>query len=153
MTFGMWWIYFVMPSGPLLHAHRERSFGWGYGHIPLFGATVAVGAGLHVAAYYIEHDTHLSAVGMLATVAIPLAVYVLMVYLLYMQISRTYDPFHLLLLALSAVVLGGSMLLAAAGVDVFWCLLLLAATPWVTVVGYETIGHRHNQDVLDSLAE
>ena len=153
MTFGMWWIYFVMPSGPLLHAHRERSFGWGYGHIPLFGATVAVGAGLHVAAYYIEHDTHLSAVGMLATVAIPLAVYVLMIYLLYMQISRTYDPFHLLLLALSAVVLGGSMLLAAAGVDVFWCLLLLAATPWVTVVGYETIGHRHNQDVLDSLAE
>ena len=153
MTFGMWWIYFVMPSGPLLHAHRERSFGWGYGHLPLFGATVAVGAGLHVAAYYIEHDTHLSAVGMLATVAIPLAVYVLMVYVLYMQISRTYDPFHLLLLALSAVVLGGSMLLAAAGVDVFWCLLLLAATPWVTVVGYETIGHRHNQDVLDSLAE
>ena len=153
MTFGMWWIYFVMPSGPLLHAHRERSFGWGYGHLPLFGATVAVGAGLHVAAYYIEHDTHLSAVGMLATVAIPLAVYVLMVYVLYMQISRTYDPFHLLLLALSAVILGGSMLLAAAGVDVFWCLLLLAATPWVTVVGYETIGHRHNQDVLDSLAE
>ena len=60
MTFGMWWIYFVVPERPLLHAHRERSFGWGYGHIPLFGATVAVGAGLHVAAYYIEHDTHLS---------------------------------------------------------------------------------------------
>jgi low temperature requirement protein LtrA len=153
MTFGMWWIYFVMPSGPLLDAHRERSFGWGYGHLPLFGATVAVGAGLHVAAYYIEHDTHLSAVGMLATVAIPLGVYVLMVYLLYMQISRTYDPFHLILLALSGVVLGGSMLLAAAGADVFWCLLLLAATPWVTVVGYETVGHRHNQDVLDSLVE
>jgi low temperature requirement protein LtrA len=153
MTFGMWWIYFVVPSGPLLHAHRERSFGWGYGHIPLFGATVAVGAGLHVAAYYIGHDTHLSAVATLATVAIPLAVYVLMVFVLYMQISRTYDPFHLILLALSAVVLGGSMLLAVAGVDVFWCLLLLAATPWVTVVGYETIGHRHNQDVLDSLVE
>ncbi len=153
MTFGMWWIYFVVPSGPLLDAHRERSFGWGYGHLPLFGATVAVGAGLHVAAYYIEHDTHLSAVATLSTVAIPLAVYVLMIFLLYMQITRTFDPFHVILLVFSGVVVAASMLLAVAGVDVFWCLLLLAATPWVTVVGYETIGHRHNQYVLDSLVE
>ena len=41
----------------------------------------------------------------------------------------------------------------AAGVDLFWCLLVLAASPWVTVVGYETIGHRHNQEVLDSLVD
>ena len=57
LTFGMWWTYFVIPSGDLLHAHRERSFGWGYGHIPLFGAIVAVGAGLHAAAYYLEHHS------------------------------------------------------------------------------------------------
>ena len=24
LTFGMWWIYFVIPSGDLLHAHRAR---------------------------------------------------------------------------------------------------------------------------------
>ena len=61
MTFGMWWIYFVIPSGDLLHAYRSRVFGWGYGHIPLFGAVVAVGAGLHAAAYYLEHHSALSA--------------------------------------------------------------------------------------------
>jgi low temperature requirement protein LtrA len=34
LTFGMWWTYFVIPCGDILHAHRERGFGWGYGHIP-----------------------------------------------------------------------------------------------------------------------
>ena len=29
-----------------------------------------------------------------------------------------------------------------------WCLLVLALTPWVTVVGYELRGHRHNEEVL-----
>src|SRR3954464_3804646 len=24
LTFGMWWTYFTVPSGDLLHAHRER---------------------------------------------------------------------------------------------------------------------------------
>ena len=43
LPFGMWWIYFVIPNGELLHAYRSRSFGWSYGHIPLFGAIVAVG--------------------------------------------------------------------------------------------------------------
>ena len=37
LTFGVWWTYFVIPHGHLLSAHRERSFGWGYWHIPLFG--------------------------------------------------------------------------------------------------------------------
>jgi low temperature requirement protein LtrA len=26
LTFGMWWIYFMLPSAPILHAHRDRSF-------------------------------------------------------------------------------------------------------------------------------
>ena len=27
LTFGMWWVYFILPSGAMLHARRERSFG------------------------------------------------------------------------------------------------------------------------------
>ena len=38
--------------------------------------------------------------------------------------------------------------MAAAGDAVVWCLLVLALTPWVTVVGYETVGHRHGDRVL-----
>jgi len=42
---AQWWIYFVMPCGVILTRRRDRSFGWGYRHIPIFGAVVAVGAG------------------------------------------------------------------------------------------------------------
>jgi low temperature requirement protein LtrA len=151
LTFGMWWIYFVMPCGQILEHHRERSFGWGYGHIPLFGAVVATGAGLHVAAYLVEGETKLDVFDTLLTTAIPLAVYVLGIFLLYAYLSRTVDPFHFLLIGVSALVLGASVALAASGVAIEWCLLVLALVPWVTVVGYETIGHRHNAEVIADL--
>ena len=148
MTFGMWWVYFVVPSGVLLARHRERSWGWGYGHIVLFGALVAVGAGLHAAAYHVEEHSELGVPGTLLTVAVPLAVYVLSFYALYAHLVRAYDPFHLLLVAVSVGVLGASVVLAVAGAPLVWCLVVLALTPWVTVVGYETVGHRHGNQVL-----
>src|SRR3712207_5332376 len=148
MTFGMWWVYFVVPSGVLLARHRERSWGWGYGHIVLFGALVAVGAGLHAAAYHVEEHSELGVPGTLLTVAVPLAVYVLAFYALYAHLVRAYDPFHLLLVAVSVGVLAASVVLAVAGAPLVWCLVVLALTPWVTVVGYETVGHRHGNQVL-----
>jgi low temperature requirement protein LtrA len=153
LTFGMWWIYFVMPCGAILERRRERSFGWGYGHIPLFAAVVATGAGLHVAAYLVEDKTELDVLDTLLTTAIPLAIYVLAIYLLYTYLSRTVDPFHFLLIGASAVLLGASVAMAAAGVSIEWCLLVLSLVPWVTVVGYETVGHRHNAQVIADLGD
>ncbi len=150
LTFGIWWTYFVVPCGELLAARREeRAFGWGYGHIVLFGAIVAVGAGLHVAAYYLEHHTELGVTATVLTVAVPVAVYVASLYVIYSTLTRTFDPFHMLLVAGSAVCIVAAVLLA--GTSVTWALVVLAATPWVTVVGYELVGHRHNADVLDHL--
>jgi low temperature requirement protein LtrA len=153
LTFGMWWIYFIVPCGEILHAHRERSFGWGYGHIPLFGATVAVGAGLHVAAYHVEHKTLLGTNATVLTVAVPVAAYVLGIFLLYAALTRSFDPFHLLLIAGSAAVVVASVVMARSGVSMEWCIAVLALTPWVTVLGYETVGHRHNEQVLAALQE
>jgi len=151
LTFGMWWTYFVIPSAHILDARRERSFGWGYGHIPLFGAVAAVGAGLHVAAYSIEETSALGATATLLTVAIPLAVFVLGIYAIYSVLTRSVDPFHAWLIVGSVVVMAGALVLSAAGLDLVWSLLVLAATPWVTVVGYELRGHRHNAEVLADL--
>jgi low temperature requirement protein LtrA len=153
LTFGMWWIYFVLPWGAILERRRERSFGWGYGHIPLFGSVVAAGAGLHVAAYLVEDKTELDVLDTLLTTAVPVAVYVLGIFLLYTYLSRTVDPFHFLLIGLSAAQLGASVAMAAAGVSIEWCLLALALVPWVTVIGYETVGHRHNARVIDELSD
>ena len=153
VTFGMWWLYFVVPSGDILHVRRERSFGWGYGHIPLFGATVAVGAGLHVAAYRLENLSELGDVGTLLAVAIPLGIYVAVAFLLYLQLTRSADAFHLVVVLVSAVVLAAGVAMVAVGAPLTWSLMVVALTPWVTVVGYETVGHRHNEAVLARLQE
>lgn len=149
LTFGMWWMYFVLPAGEILHRHRERSFGWGYGHVPLFAAIAGTGAGLHVAAYYIEHVAHIGAVATVLTVAVPVGVYILMVFVLYSVLVRETDSFHWLLLAGSAVLITVPVLLAAAGVSMAVCLVVLMLAPVVTVVGYETVGHRHQAAVLE----
>lgn len=151
LTFGLWWTYFVVPCGDLLHAHRERSFGWGYGQIPLIAAVVAVGAGLHVAAYYLEHHSKLSVTGTVLSVAVPVAVYIAGLFLLYAALTRTFDPFHMILLAGSTALVIAPVLMAAGGVSLEWCLAVLALVPWVTIVGYETVGHRHNERVLAAL--
>ncbi|UUW91305.1 low temperature requirement protein A [Pimelobacter simplex] len=151
LTFGIWWSYFVIPFADILHAHRERSFSFGYGHMPLFGSIVAVGAGLHVGAYYLSHEYHIGLVGSVLSVAIPVALFTVFLYAGYTVQTRSFDSLHVVLLAISAALVVGSVLLAAAGVALVWCLLVVALTPWVTVVGYELRGYRHNLRVLGSL--
>jgi Bacterial low temperature requirement A protein (LtrA) len=143
LTFGMWWTYFVVPQADLLHAHRERSFFFGYFHIVTFGAIVSTGAGLHAAAYYIEHHSKLGSVETVLSVAVPVGVYILSVYILYAWLVRTVDVFHVLLVVLTGVVLAAAVLLAGAGISMANCLLVVTLAPMVTVLGYETLGHRH----------
>jgi low temperature requirement protein LtrA len=143
LTFGLWWIYFTVPAAEVLHVHRERAFPWGYGHILIFGSIAATGAGLHVAAYYIGHEAHIGATATVLTVAVPLAVYVLALFALYTFLVRALDPFHIALLAGTAAVLVLPVLLATMGAPMAVCLVVLMLAPLVTVIGYETIGHRH----------
>lgn len=151
LTFGLWWGYFAVPSAEVLHAHRERSFAFGYGHIPLFGAIVAIGAGLHVAAYYLDGEAHLTRTGTLLTVAVPVVAATVVFYAGYAVMTRTFDVFHVVLLALTAVVIAAAVLMAMGGTGLVWCLLVLSLAPWVTVVGYEAFGYRHHVEVLDDL--
>lgn len=148
LTFGMWWTYFVVPHSDLLRAHRERSFFFGYFHILTFGAIVATGAGLHAAAYYIEHHSKLGSVETVLSVALPVGLYILSVYILYAWLVRTVDAFHLLLIALTVAVLGLAVWLAAAGISMANCLLVVTLAPMVSVVGYEALGHRHAAEAI-----
>ena len=152
LTFGMWWSYFVVPQAELLHAHRDRSFWFGYLPIVMFGAIVATGAGLHVAAYYIEHHSKLGSVETVLAVALPVGLYIVSIYALYMVIVRKVDAFHILLLVLTAVVLAIAVWLADAGYSMANCLLVVTLAPLVTVIGYEVLGHRHAaQAIAESL--
>lgn len=148
LTFGMWWCYFLLPAGEILHEHRTRAFRWGYGNLPILAALVATGAGLHVAALFIEHEAHIGSVATVLTLAIPVAIYLGGIYLIYMGLLVDRDSFHLLLIGLTAVVLVIGPLLAALGVPMAVCLLVVTIAPAITVVGYELVGHRHIAEAL-----
>ena len=66
---------------------------------------------------------------------------------------RHIDPFHLGLLIGTAGVLVLAVVLAGAGLSMAWCLIVLALAPVVTVVGYETVGHRHQESVLTRMKQ
>jgi low temperature requirement protein LtrA len=151
LTFGCWWMYFSVPWAEPLVRHRERGFTFGYGHLAIFAPLAAMGAGLHVAAYSLEGEAEIGATATVLSVVIPVAIFALVFYALYSALFRTSDAFHLILLAGMAALLAMSVVLAVAGAGVPLCLVVLALAPVVTVVGYETLGHRHMGDALRRL--
>jgi low temperature requirement protein LtrA len=151
LTFGCWWAYFVIPWAEPLVRHRDRAWAFGYGHLVVFAALAAMGAGLHVAAYRLEGEAAISETATLVAVAIPVAIYTLMFYALYAVVMHTRDPFHLGLLLGTAAVLVLAVVLSVAGVGIEICLLVVTAAPVVTIVGYEAVGHRHVERALTRL--
>jgi low temperature requirement protein LtrA len=151
LAFGCWWMYFAVPWAVPLVRHRWRGFPFGYGHLFIFGSLAAMGAGLHVAAYALEGEAKIGATGVVLSVAIPVAIYTAVFYALYAVLFQARDPFHLYLLAGMAALLVLAVVLAATGVEVAICLLVLALAPAVTVVGYERLGHRHLADAIERL--
>jgi low temperature requirement protein LtrA len=148
LTFGIWWVYFVVPSAEVLHRHRERSFVWGYGQMVVITAIVATGAGLHVAAYFIEHKTAIGSLATLLATAIPVAVFLAATYALYAYLLQRFDTFHIALLLATTAVIAAAIVAARLGVDMAVCLTILMLAPAVSVVGYEALGHRHLADAL-----
>jgi low temperature requirement protein LtrA len=151
LTFACWWMYFAVPWAAPLVRHRERAFRFGYGHLLIFSALAAMGAGLHVAALSLEEEAKIGATGTVLSVAIPFAIYAAAFYALYSVLMRAYDPFHLGLIAAMTAIVILSVVLAASGVSIAACLVVLALAPAVTVVGYETLGHRHMAEALEQL--
>lgn len=148
LTFGMWWVYFIVPQSRVLTVRRDLSFRFGYLHLAVFGAIVATGAGLHAAAYYVEHHSELDAVSTVLAVAIPIAIYITVVYLLYMSLIRTRIAFNLVLLALTAAVLVAAVVLVSRGMSMANALLIVMLAPAVSVVGYEVRGWRHAEEAI-----
>ncbi|MRG61486.1 low temperature requirement protein A [Agromyces sp. CFH 90414] len=148
LAFGLWWVYFTMPSGKVLARFRPRGFVWGYLHYFIFLALAATGAGLHVAAYEIEGVAHIGIVEALATVAMPVALFLVALFTIYSLLLRQFDPFHIWLFVGSVVVLGIALVAVALGASFGTGILITAASPFVIVVGYETVGHRHQAEAL-----
>ncbi|MGW6463243.1 low temperature requirement protein A [Streptomyces rubiginosohelvolus] len=149
LTFGMWWVYFTTPFGEVLERRRNRGYLFGYGHIPLFIGVAGAGAGLHVAGLYLEHHAEIPETTVVLALALPVALYLLVVYLLHALLLSAADRFHLLLIGLTLAVLLAACLLAVTGAPLAVCLIVVMLAPFVTVIGYETIGREHQRRVLE----
>ena len=86
LVFALWWLYFLQPAGEGLAASRERSYVWGYGHYGVFAALAAVGAGLETAVEHSGHHAAASAVAVGYAVAVPVAVFLILVWALHVPI-------------------------------------------------------------------
>jgi low temperature requirement protein LtrA len=133
LAFGMWWIYFMLPAGRALHLRRHRSYLFGYGHIPIFAAIAATGAGLHVAAYFIDHEAHITAAVAVASIAVPVALFKLSLTWLY-SVMVGADRTIITVAACVLVALAGSVGLAAAGASVPVCLLVIVLALGASIV-------------------
>jgi low temperature requirement protein LtrA len=146
----MWWLYFTLPSAEVLHRHRRLGFRWGYAHIAVFMTIAATGAGLHVAAYFLEHDSAWGPVGVVAATAVPVAAFGLCLGALYgvlVGVDRT-----ALINGLAALVLlGAAVVLAALGVGVPWCLLVVMLAPVPTILSDERVLARRREERLAAL--
>jgi low temperature requirement protein LtrA len=153
LTFACWWMYFAVAwVEPLVRRPgRWSGFVFGYGHLAIFAPLAAMGAGLHVAAYMLEGEAQIGAVGTVLSVVIPFGIFALAFYAVYSVLMHTGDPFHLWLLIATGAVLALAVVLAGAGVSVPVCLLVVVLAPVVTVVGFETLGQRHMADAVGRL--
>ena len=82
IVYSMWWVYFDRPVHDLLTSLRKGIL-WGYGHYLVFAAAAAVGAGLAVTVDQVTHRAEVSAVTAGMAVAIPVAVYLICLWVLH----------------------------------------------------------------------
>ncbi|WP_225438124.1 low temperature requirement protein A [Candidatus Frankia nodulisporulans] len=82
IVFAMWWVYFARPAHEVL-VSSAAAFRWGYGHYFVFASAAAVGAGLAALVDQVSHHSELGAPAAVATVAVPVAVFLAAVTLLH----------------------------------------------------------------------
>ena len=76
IIFGLWWLYFMEPSGDGLASHRSLAFYWGYGHYVIFAALGAFGAGIEVVMRSVGAHALVPPVLAAYAMAGPIAIYV-----------------------------------------------------------------------------
>lgn len=100
IVYAMWWIYFDRPEEHLLDS-LPTAIAWSYAHLPVFAAVAAVGAGLVVAIEEASGHAHLGWTAVGLTVAVPLVVYLIALWGLYIALLR--DRFHRAVVPLTAI--------------------------------------------------
>ncbi|WP_082478343.1 low temperature requirement protein A [Microbacterium sp. Leaf320] len=135
-AFALWWTYFMLPSARILAVRRSRALLWGYAHILVFGSIAAIGAGLHVIGYAFGDEYHVSTFTAIASVAIPVVVFMVTLYLLHAWLVSAL-PKNALLQVIVLALPVAAMFFAAIGWPLWVCLLIVTISPVAVVVRFE----------------
>ena len=105
LVFGLWWSYFKHSASEQLRLSLPTALLWGYGHYLVFASVAALGAGLQVVIDTIGHASHVSPVFAAFTVAVPVAVFLVVLGTLSARLDRRVPTEIRLVLATAALVL------------------------------------------------
>ncbi|MGO4340295.1 low temperature requirement protein A [Pedococcus sp. 2YAF34] len=120
IVFSLWWLYFKRDHVDLIGHGRTMTWVFSYSHVLVFAAVAAVGAALAAAVDVVEHQSAVSSRSVAFALAVPVAVYSVVLGLLHGaadRSARTAVP----ALSLAAVVLA----VAALGLDMPLAVLLI----------------------------
>jgi hypothetical protein len=118
--------------------------------MPIFAAIAATGAGLHVVAYYVDHEAHISAAAAVASIAVPVALFKVSLTALFSYMLGV-DRAILAGTGGVVVLLAGSVGLAAVGVSVPVCLLVIVLALAISIVIDERRGAERSEAALHRL--
>lgn len=138
ITFAVWWTYFCIPFGSLLARYPKRAYVFGNGHILVFIAIAAIGAGLRVTGRALAGQTDLGHAAVTATVALPVGFYLLAVGNIAVIQGWEVRFVRIMGPAVTDALGIGAIGLAALGLGLQWALLVVAGATLVTVVGWES---------------
>jgi low temperature requirement protein LtrA len=135
LLFALWWLYFLVPSGPELAAHRDRSFLWGYGHYFVFASLAAVGAAIEVAVMAITDHIAASPLLVAYALAVPVAVYLTALWLIHRRMGMALGAWRGMVVGEVAVVLAIPLLVTWLPI---WVIVALVAAAMATLVAIKT---------------
>jgi low temperature requirement protein LtrA len=110
LLFGLWWAYFKHDAASSLRGNGslKSTMLWAYSHFGVFAAVAAVGSGLAIVVDTASHKNELPEYGAALTVAIPVAVYLVLVGVQH-KLTGPLEAFQL-----RYIVLGAALMVVAA---------------------------------------
>ncbi|MCC6611964.1 MAG: low temperature requirement protein A [Anaerolineae bacterium] len=107
IVYSIWWLYFYQPADFLTNSLLQ-TYVWAYGHLLIYGATAAIGAGLAVMIDVVIHHAEISTTAGSMALAMPVAIYVFSLWVLHEHpraenpIDRLLHPIIVVLILLTA---------------------------------------------------
>ncbi len=138
LLFGLWWLYFLSPTGESLESRPQAAFLWGYGHYAVFASLAALGAGLEVVAASLAGHLEISGRATAYAVAVPVACFLVVTRLLHGTLLAALRlPAAIVLAVVTAVLL---LPLLAGALSPAWVTLLIAVAVGLLVPAGMLVG-------------